>query len=217
MTDQGSVYPSRILELGGRTLRATTARAPGGDIVKKLVLALTAMLVVLPATAHAEPPDGPAVKVSAGTTYTWDATPTTGLNVAYWGVPFTGVGATSACGDEVADYCETRLFELSNPLTQADIDAGRTKRTKSATITINNFGPVPDPVTDYDLLVFDSDANGTRGDELATSTAYGHEQAGDESVTLSIVTTLAEPSKYVFVEIVYFAVVNSSFKGTVQF
>ena len=184
--------------------------------MKKLLLATTAaLLILLPATAQAEPPDGAAVKVDAGATYTWDASPTTGLNVMYWGVPYSdGVGATYACGDTATDYCETRLFELSNPLTEADT---KPRRTKNVTITINNFGPVPDPVTDYDLIVYASDAQGAMGAEIGSSTNFGHEQEGDESVTLPIETTRAEPSKYVLVEIVYFSVVNSGFTGTVRF
>lgn len=184
----------------------------------KLVPAtLVALLVLLPTTAQAEPPDGPTVKVDAGTTYTWNAVPTTGLNVLYWGEPNTGTGATYSCGDTVTDYCETRLFELSNPLTEADIAAGKTLRTRDVTITINNFGPVADPVTDYDLIVYASDVQGTQGEQLGSSAFYGYNQGGDESVPLSIETTLAEPSKYVLVEIVYFAVIDSGFTGTVRF
>jgi hypothetical protein len=183
--------------------------------VKKLVLALTAVLVVLPATAHAEPPDI-SKKVDFGTTYTWEGSTALGLNLLYWGDP-TGGNATFACGDATDNYCDTILLEYSNPLTQVDIDTGKTKRTKSTTITVNNFGPVPDPVTDFDLIIFESDAQGTRGTEIARSGDFGPQQGGDESVGASIVTTLAEPSKFVLVEVVYFAVANSKYTGTATF
>jgi hypothetical protein len=184
--------------------------------MKKLVLAITALLVLLPLSAHAETPDI-THKVDAGTTYTWDGSSALGTNLLYWGDPATGSNATGTCGDDRDNYCDTVLLEFSNPLTQAEINAGKTKKTKTATITINNFGPVPDPLTDFDLIIFDSDAQGTKGDSLVQSADFGPNQAGDEQVSTSIQTTITQPSKYVLVEIVYFISANSSYKGTAQF
>jgi hypothetical protein len=184
--------------------------------MKKILLAAVATLVLLPATAHAETPDR-TQKVDAGTTYTWEGSTALGLNLLYWGDPVTGGNATSECGDDTDNYCETVLFEFSNPLTQAEIDAGKTFKNKNATITVNNFGPVPDPVTDFDLILFESDAQGTRGESLGQSAAFGPDQSGDESFSTPIRTTVTQPSKFVLAEIIYFAVANSKYTGTAQF
>ena len=184
--------------------------------MKRSVLALAALLVLIPSTAKAETPDI-TQKVDAGTTYTWTGSTAVGLNVLYWGDPATGGNATSACGDSQTDYCDTVLLEFSNPLTQAEIDAGKTSKKKNATITINNFGPVPDPLTDFDLIAFESDATGTRGTEIARSGDFGPNQAGDESLATQLTTTLTQPSKFVLVEIIYFAVANSSYAGSAKF
>lgn len=152
-------------------------------------------------------------KVEVGAPFTWTGTATTGLNVAnYW--PPTGEGT---CTHNVESYCETVFIEFSNPLTQAEIDAGKTKHTKMATITINNFGPVPDPATDFDLVVFESDAAGTKGEEIGSSANYGPDQAGDESVSISLTTTISQPSVFVLVDVVYFAVLGTGYSGSASF
>ncbi|MGH2691877.1 MAG: hypothetical protein ACRDHM_05185 [Actinomycetota bacterium] len=186
--------------------------------MKRILLATVAALVLLPATARAETPDYSA-KVEAGTTYNWNGSEATGLNVNYWGM-FAGVHpvAPGTCSDDRDSYCDTVLLEFSNPLTQAEIDAGKTSKKKNATITISNYGPVPDPGTDFDLILFTSDAQGTKGDELGQSAVWGYDDGdGTESVTTSITTTLAQPSKFVLAEVVYFIVGNSSYDGTAAF
>jgi hypothetical protein len=186
--------------------------------LKRIALALTAAIVLLPATARAEAPDR-TFKVDAGATVAWDGTQTTGLNVNYWGQA-NGVHPVppGTCSNDRDSYCDTILFEFSNPLTQAEIDAGKTSKKKNATITITNYGPVPDPGTDFDLHVFSSDAQGTIGDELGQSAVWGYDDGdGTESVTTQITTTLAQPSKFVVAEIVYFIVVDSSYDGSAKF
>ena len=185
--------------------------------MKRILLATIAALVLLPATAQAETPDVTA-KVDAGQTYSWTGSTATGLNVNYHG-QFDGVhpAASGTCSDDRDTYCDTILLEFSNPLTQAEIDAGKISKKKNATVTINQFGPVPDPVTDFDLILFESDASGTRGDSLGQSAAWGYDDGDSESVTTQITTTLSQPSKFVLVEVVYFIVSNSSYKGTAAF
>ena len=186
--------------------------------MKRILLATVAALVLLPATAHAEDPDATA-KVNAGETYNWEGTQATGLNVNYWGM-FEGVHpvAPGTCSDERDSYCDTILFEFSNPLTQAEINSGMTSKRQTATITITNYAPVPDPGTDFDLILFTSDAQGTKGDELGQSAVWGYDEGdGTESVSTSISTTAAEPSQFVLAEVVYFIVGNSGYDGTATF
>jgi hypothetical protein len=185
--------------------------------MKRILLATVAALVLLPATAQAETPDFTA-KVDAGATHTWNGTSATGLNVNYWGM-FNGVHPTAqgTCSDDRDSYCDTVLLEFSNPLTQADIDAGRTSRKKNATITISEFGTAPDPATDFDLLAFSSDAAGTKGDELGRDGRWGYDDGDIETVTVQITTTVAQPSKFVLFEIVYFIAPQGTYKGTAAF
>ena len=185
--------------------------------MKKLALAFTVILVLVPGTAHAEEPDI-TQKVEAGTTFNWDGSTAVGLNVNYWAL-LEGVHPTSpgTCSDDTNSYCDTVLFEFSNPLTQEEIDAGKTFKNKTATVTVNEFGPVPDPVTDFDMIAFESDEQGTKGSSLGQSSDFGPDQAGDESISFPVRTTVAQPSKFVLVEIVYFAVVGSNYKGIAAF
>ena len=184
--------------------------------MKPIVLAIVSALVLSPATAQAEAPDR-THKVDMGTTFTWEGNTALGLNLLYFGDPVTGGNATYECGDDTDNYCDTVLFEFSNPLTQADIDAGKTFKSRTATITVGNFGPVPDPVTDFDLRLYQSDAQGTQGEFLGQSANFGPDQDGDESYSTPIRTTVAEPSKFILAEIIYFAVANSKYTGTAQF
>lgn len=186
--------------------------------MRRVLLATAAAVVLLPGTAHAEEADFTA-KVDAGTTHTWTGTHATGLNVNYWGM-FEGTHPTppGTCSDDRDSYCDTVLLELSNPLTQEDIDAGKTSKKKTLTVTITDYGPVPDPATDFDLILFTSDAEGTKGDELGQSAVWGYDEGdGTETVPTQIVTTLAEPSKFVLVEVVYFIVSDSHYTGTAKF
>lgn len=130
----------------------------------------------------------------------------------YWGPIEEGT-----CTHNVESYCETVFIEFSNPLTQAEIDAGKTKHTKTATITINNFGPVPDPATDFDLVVFESDAEGTKGEEIGRSAVFGPDQAGDESVSIPLTTTISQPSVFVLLDVVYFVVLGTGYSGSATF
>jgi hypothetical protein len=187
-------------------------------MMKRIMLATAGFLLLLPGTAHAETPDV-TQKVDAGTTYNWEGSTATGLNVNYHG-QFDGVHPTPAqtCSDDRDSYCDTILLEFSNPLTQADIDAGKTSKKKNATITITNYAPVPDPGTDFDLRIFTSDAQGSVGEELGESAVWGYDDGdGTESVTTQITTTLAQPSKYILAHVVYFIVVNSKYSGSAAF
>jgi hypothetical protein len=186
--------------------------------MRRIVLATAAALALLPGTAHAETPDFTA-KVDAGTTYNWDGSTALGLNVNYWGM-FEGTHPTApgTCTDDRDSYCDTILFEFSNPLTQEEIDAGKISKKKNATVTITEYGPVPDPATDFDLILFSSDAQGTKGDELGQSAVWGYDDGdGTETVTASITTTVAQPSTFVLAEVVYFLSANSSYAGSARF
>ncbi len=156
--------------------------------------------------------------VEIGAPFAWDGTRANGANVNYWNLtgrgnlgPFT----TSTCTKDAQTYCDVILVAFSNPLTAAEIQSGKKSKTRNVNVLIKDYGPVPDPATDFDLIAFASDSTGFRGTELkrdgdATATAA-------ETLTFPLETTIDEPTKYVRVEVVYWAVVDSSYKGTAKF
>lgn len=186
----------------------------------RLLTVAAVLLALAPVGAASAAPDRSLV-VAAGETATWDGAPALGANAYYYGV--TGPPAPSAvgpvssgtCSKDIHHYCEQVLVELRNPLTQADIDKGITERYRNVVVFLSDYGPVPDPATDFDLLMFASDKNGIVGQELdgdgdATDTAR-------ETVSADIQTTATEPSVYVLIRVVYFTSVNSGYKATVSF
>ncbi len=183
--------------------------------MKRIVLAAAALLVLLPTSAQAAPDF--TGKVEVGKPYTWDGTVATGANWNYWGqVPaLAPVFPVGTCTRTAQTFCDQVLVEFSNPLTQAEIDAGKTFKTKTATLRISNYGPVPDPATDFDVIAFASDATGAVGDELGrdgdlTDTA-------NETLSFPVRTTISQPSAFVLLRVVYFAVANTGYDGTATF
>ena len=185
--------------------------------MKRFALALAAMTVLVPGSVQADQAADFTGKVEAGKPYTWDGTVATGANWNYWSqVPaLAPVFPVGTCTRTPQTFCDQVLVEFSNPLTQAEIDAGKTFKTKTATLRISNYAPVPDPATDFDLIAFASDAAGTKGDELGrdgdlTDTA-------NETVSFPVRTTIAQPSAYVLLQVVYFAVAQTGYDGTATF
>lgn len=176
-----------------------------------LLVALATMLSATSASAHL-PPDK-TISLVAGTTQTWDGTEAVGFNVNYFGLAGgDAVIPPGTCSHAVLTRCETVLFEFSNPLTQAEIDAGKTSKTKTTTVSIGEYAPFV--ACDFDLRAFSSDAAGTPIEQIGQS---GENPGEPETISLSIRTTIDQPTQYVLVHVVYFAVPNSSYKGTVTF
>jgi hypothetical protein len=195
--------------------------------VRKLIVLLAVMgVIALPAvaTAQTEPaplPPGVARHVVAeGFDQTrWQGAVGTGANVS----PFVPsdptdpiAGGTITCGTAPENLCDVSLVQFNYPLTDAEIAAGKTKHTKPATIRIQNAGPVADPPTDFDLQVFDSDANATQGAEVDSSGDFDT-TPGTEAVKVNVQTTLTDPSRYYLVRVVYFTVANTSYVGQAGF
>ena len=183
--------------------------------MKRIALAAVAVLMLLPSGAQAAPDF--TGKVVVGTPYSWDGTVATGANWNYWGlVPAAApVAPVGVCTRTPQTFCDQVLIEFNNPLTQAEIDAGKTFKTRTATVRISNYAPVDDPATDFDLLLFASDAQGTVGDELGRDGDLT--DPANETVSTPIRTTINQPSVYVLARIVYFAVAQTGYDGTATF
>lgn len=188
----------------------------------------TAALLLLPVallaapSASAEAATDRTLSVSAGSgSTTWKGTAAPGLNAYYFGVVGDPAPATlgplrrGTCGKTVTDYCDSTLLELSNPLTDAELAAGKTSKTRTATITIGEYAPVPDPATDFDLVVWAVDAAGNRTTEVARD--GDQTDTANETVSFSVKTTPAASTVRYVVDVVYFASAGSGFTGRIGF
>lgn len=165
-----------------------------------------ALLLVLVASSASAAPDRTAL-VQAGESFIWDGVDTPGTNLRY-GTLVSQLPGEGRCSKDVASYCEATHVTLSNPVPETDAD-GVLRRRVSVTITAKNA------VSDYDLFVFASDAQGSRGVEIARSGRLVSESIA-ETVQIDIRTTRANPLAYLYIESVYWAAVGG-YSGTVAF
>lgn len=185
-----------------------------------LAVALT-LVPGLGATATDDAPDKTG-KVEIGKPFAWDGTRKIGSNPYYFkqaGAQPDELGpfSTFTCSNLPHQTCEVVLLEFSNPLTQAEIDAGKTTKTKTATITVDRFDPAQ---VDFDFVVYASDSTGKKG-EFFTGAQAGSQSANNpgqaESLQIPIDTTIDQPSVWVLLEVVYFAAPNAAYKGVARF
>lgn len=165
--------------------------------------------------------------VVAGQSYTWQGATKTNANPYYFRVvgspapAAVGPLSSGTCNGDAYHACDDILVELSNPLTQAELDKGVTTKYRSVTIQLTELTPAR--VADFDFQVFQSDATGTKGGYWtgaeATSQAgdFQAQTGGGETLTVEVETTTAEPSKWMLIRVVRFLSPNASYKGTVAF
>ena len=158
------------------------------------------------------------VETTHQVTFTEDGTATVegGLPGGVNPTPF--VDGTSTCSAEPNQYCETILLTVEQPVADEDPDAldfGLGEVTIDITATV--------PGSDFDLFVFESDAEGTKGTEVASSgnaaacaqlcgTApdpvglWPNQCAGtDECTELGVTTSELSGTRHYLIEVVYFA------------
>ena len=182
--------------------------------MKRFIVAAAAVFVMLPSNAQAAPDR--TITVKPAETITWNGTTATGVNTSHFGAQDDAVNP-EACGKDAQNYCDYTLVAFENPLTQAEKDAGKTKKSKNATFTLTEFGPVPGPIADFDQKIYLSDVNGTKGEMVNTPWATAQPPDYEETYTTKIETTLTQPIKYYLIEVIYFTTVQGSYKGSVKF
>ena len=179
---------------------------------------VTALLcaVLLPTAGLLAAPDHN-VELTPGQEFTWDGTMTAGVNPNFhpWAPDASAVFPVEDCSKNPHWYCDTLLVKFSNPLTQAEIDAliaaGQpVRKRKTATVNIGNYTT---PASDYDLRVFASDANGTKGAMIAET---GELNGSPETASLTITTTPEAPDQWVLVHVGYWAAAGT-YDGSVKF
>jgi hypothetical protein len=128
----------------------------------------------------------------------WSGDTATGANVNY---NFsTGEPCTDTNGGADPEYCDVRLLHVD--LTSAPDFWG--PQTGGVEIRLDQYDP---EASDFDLQVFASDEHGTKGRLLGSS---GASAGANES------TTIKEPDGYYLIQVVYFAVTNGTYRGTVE-
>lgn len=138
---------------------------------------------------------------------TWSGATASGLNTSYF---LDGTATTGACGKDQQTYCDSTLVKIDSL-----VDKGA-----KLTVRMDGFTPV----SDFDLRVYQSNDKGERltylgsptGDVAAGSPAGSsdprHTGPGDfESKEATSVKT----GQYYLVDVVYFAVANDKYNGTV--
>lgn len=166
------------------------------------------------------------VEVTKPTAFTWEGEQQAGTNANYFGgyvvgTPDTPLTPVDRCDKSFNSYCEVILFKVTNPITAEEQAAGVTKKTAKVRISIDwaatpvvneNTGTEP---TDFDLLAYASNDLGERGDEIGSSTQ------GDtinETAQFTLDTFVNQPSAWVLVRVVYFAVPNQNgYTGNLTF
>lgn len=119
-----------------------------------------------------------------------------GVNAAY------DHASGTPCSKDPQSYCEHVLIKLSNPYEEENARKGRERANAVITLTTaSNY------LSDYDLMVYESDADGTKGSMIASSTAFPIDNSGEstEQVNLVVTTTEETTEVWVLAELVYFS------------
>jgi hypothetical protein len=156
-----------------------------------LATVVTAGLLAAPAAAE-EPerkvtlsPPGPA---------TWDGQIASGSNTDY------DSASGEPCGDGFDDQCDTTLLHVNVP------DGFWDQREGAVEVSLDNY--LPNPASDFDLYIYESNASGARG-EFVTSSA-GLPGALETA-------EIEQADGHYLVQVVYFAVTASRYSATADF
>ena len=149
-----------------------------------------------------------AVTVTPTTKATWAGTPGSGLNVSW----FTdSLRPSGQCGADPQTYCDDTLVHFTSDKELSD---------SALTFRMDGF----QQTSDFDLRVYLSDETGEPIEYLGSPTGDAgaasplgtsdprNTSAGDFETK---VVETAQPGDYYLVRVVYFAVANDSYKGTV--
>jgi hypothetical protein len=162
-------------------------------------LVLLSMLAISGA-AQADPPSRTVVITPFSGPQSWTGDTATGTNVNYDFSTGEPCHDTDGVPPFDPEYCDLTLLQVDVP---ADFWVAQTGGVE---VRLDNYSP--DPASDFDLQIFASDAEGTKGRLVGSSGGppSAHERA-----------TFKEPSGYYLIQVVYFAVVSSSYDATVEF
>lgn len=170
-------------------------------------VALIALLGQVAAGPSTSAPADHELSLTIGDEATIDGGAPGGIN--YTPVVTGGTQPEPTCSKSPEAYCEATLVELSADV-PADAPRGRVTATLSMTLD------AVQPIADFDLFVYESDADGARGGRLASSGALAGGQiaptqdgifwrcpASDECVDLPVTFRTGDEPQYLLVEVHY--------------
>lgn len=167
--------------------------------------AVVMALALLPAMGAFAAPDD-TTTIAKGESWEFGAVAMAGTNIN-WHSQYAPHAPVGTCTKDPTTTCDTFLVELSNPVDPAVLEANPDAfNRRNVTVTLGNY------VGDPDLAVYASDAEGNRGMLLGSS----GNATFDESVSANIRTTGDEPSKWILVDVIYWAHAGP-YDGLVQF
>ena len=163
---------------------------------RKPRIALLLTLSLLPivalqgvASAHIPEREG---QVTPDEPFTWEGPTATGENQDY------DADSGEPCGHEVENQCDTTLLNVAvDPSYWGAREGG-------LTVAIDNYFGVSGPASDFDLYIYESDAQANRGELIDSS---GNPSAFPEEVFVP------NASGYYLVQVVYWEVIESSYSG----
>jgi hypothetical protein len=177
----------------------------------KRVLAVVALVALVPSTGAQAVPVTHNLALTVGETKTWAGTPSPGANLNYNGL--IDESTARGCSPDPQMKCEYALLALTNPVPADDLDG---KLRRNVTVTLDEY-TLPSPLSDFAVSLYETDATGSvRGNEVGTSDNTEVPDP-DEQVMVSVTTTTANPTAYYLVEVAYFLTVYSGYRGTVKF
>ncbi len=151
-------------------------------------LALAGSLAFAPATAQRADFE---IALQPGETATVDSGPVAGANPGH----FVGTDNVYPCGSTPAEYCQSILVHVTNPFDEADARKGRERANLVLDLAMDGVG-------DLALLVYEADADGTRGEQVGSSDGIGE---GSESATVVVTTTEGDEERWYLVEVFFHA------------
>ena len=181
-----------------------------GDDMKKLILLAAVCLALIPAVPASAAPREAAVNKDTLKT-TWTGATTSGANASWFGDFVTDGGTCNST--EATAYCDETLVK---------VDIRKTKSNTQLKLRIDQFGK---PSDDFDLRVYESNANGDRitylgspAGEVCETSPLGCDDprntaAGDFET--KIISNI-KACQYYLVQVVYFAVVESNYRGSAE-
>ena len=178
------------------------------------LVAAVAAVAMLPGSGAMAAPARTLDIVSDGITAvskTWNGTTATGANITHFWTE-DDAALPDKCGTTTTDYCDTTLIKVTNA-----VPVGKTKLVRTLTVTATEFSPIPGPIADFDIKIYESDANGTRGLYASGPFATAQPPDSDETASVSVTTLPNTPTKYYLVDVIYFTTVQGTFKGTARF
>ncbi len=137
------------------------------------------------------------VELAQGDAATVESGAVAGVNPGH----FAGADETYPCGDSSSPtaYCQTILVHVTNPFTEAEAKKGRERASLDLTLEMSGAG-------DLALLVYESDADGNRGEQVTSSDGLGESV---ESASVTVTTTADNEEGWFLVEVFFHA-----FSGT---